>query len=323
MTKYTCEIPVLFIVFNRPEKTELSLKAIAKVKPKKIYISADGPRIGVESDIGKIKKVRDIINNKIDWPCKIYKHFNKDNLGCKNAPITALKWFFTKEEKGIILEDDCLPSVSFFKYCDVLLKKYKNDFQITSISGSNFGYKSDEIYSYSFTTMMNPSGWATWRREINSVDFELSNWKQMKKYKKIFYLLKSNLFNSSSGLDWGWLLHWKEIFDQIANNQFNSCWDYQWIYYQLTKKKLTIFPCENLVKNIGYDEEGTHTKQETEISTLAANNIVFPLSNNKKKKINKLFEEAYLKPKWAFYQRQKKSWHLKHELFKFYKKIFK
>src|SRR5882762_10017668 len=129
--------PVLFLIFNRPETTRRVMEAIRKIRPKKLYIAADGPRPDREDDVDKCREVREIAS-VIDWDCDVTKLFRKENLGCGKGPSSAITWFFEHETEGIILEDDCLPSPSFFSFCAELLERYRYDTRIMEIGGNNF-----------------------------------------------------------------------------------------------------------------------------------------------------------------------------------------
>lgn len=135
MTTYNKCTPILFTIFNRPDTTALVFEKIRKAQPQKLYIAADGPRTKQGKEL--CNKTREIIK-RIDWDCSVKKLFLEDNLGCRKGMIKAITWFFENESEGIILEDDCLPSDSFFSFCSILLEKYRDDDRIGHITGSNF-----------------------------------------------------------------------------------------------------------------------------------------------------------------------------------------
>src|SRR6478736_1770065 len=175
------ETPILFIVFNRPDTTRVVFEAIRKVKPKKLYIAADGIRSKVKSDEENCAKVRAIVND-VDWECDVKTLFHEENLNCGKAPSTAISWLFENEEEGIILEDDCLPSTSFFLFCEELLERYRYDSRVMHIGGNNFlnGWQKDNDYSYYFSRSGHIWGWATWRRAWNKFDFDISLYSKLK-----------------------------------------------------------------------------------------------------------------------------------------------
>ena len=166
---------------------------IRKVAPKNLYLAADGPRQDREGETELCNRVREIISN-IDWPCNVKTLFREKNVGCREAVSEAINWFFGQEEQGIILEDDCLPDVTFFPFCEQLLEKYKDDERVISIGGTNLGYRFPDESSYGFSRFMNMWGWATWRRSAILVDYEMKRWKKMA-WKRLF--LQRKLANNS------------------------------------------------------------------------------------------------------------------------------
>ena len=162
------ETAVLFIVFNRLETTKSVFQAIRKARPQKLYIGGDGARKDKDGEAEKIVAVRKYVMENIDWKCEVKTQFSEKNLGCKYAPASVINWFFKNEEMGIILEYDCLPSQSFFWFCQTLPKKYQDDTRVGDISGTNLlGKYKNGNKSYHFSNFGNNWGWATWRRHGN------------------------------------------------------------------------------------------------------------------------------------------------------------
>ena len=172
---------VLLVIFNRPETTQVVFEAIRKAKPPRLYVAADGPRTEVPSDAKKCKEAREIIN-QVDWDCEVKTLFREKGLGCGLGPSSAFTWFFEHEEDGIILEDDCLPSQSFFWFCEELLERYRHDNRVMHIGGNNFlnGWQKDRDYSYYFSNSGHIWGWATWRRAWKLFDFNISLYEKLK-----------------------------------------------------------------------------------------------------------------------------------------------
>jgi GT2 family glycosyltransferase len=169
------DVPILFIVFNRPESTQLIFDKIRSLKPTTLYISSDGPRVGNETDVANISKVRSVFEG-VDWDCKVHTLYREENLGCGRGPSEGIKWFFSEVEYGIVLEDDCLPTTSFFGFCEQMLKKYKHDKSVFHISGNNWYPESDEIKEdYYFTNHAGMWGWASWADRWSKYDFRLTN----------------------------------------------------------------------------------------------------------------------------------------------------
>ena len=190
MDYYLTQSPVLFIIYNRIDTAKLTFDVIKKVKPSRIYIAADGPKSIKDKENCEASRA---IVNEIDWDCQVKTLFRDVNFGCKNAVSSAINWFFENEEMGIVLEDDCLPSIDFFMFCDQLLLKYKDDNKISIISGCNFQHgKNWGSYSYYFSNLTHVWGWASWRRVWNNYDVDLKNYDTsfaLKSLKEIFWNL--------------------------------------------------------------------------------------------------------------------------------------
>ncbi|MCM8787681.1 MAG: nucleotide-diphospho-sugar transferase [Candidatus Omnitrophica bacterium] len=224
---------------------------IKKVKPDKLFIASDGPRNKMEEEV--VNSVREYVLNNIDWPCKVKTLFRRKNLGCKLAVSQAITWFFDHVEKGIILEDDCLPSQSFFKFCSKLLDRYKNNKNIMMISGSNLLGKVDIKESYFFSQHFAIWGWATWKRAWTLYDVNIRKWPKFKKkngLKKIF----RNYFTRK----------YYEINFDLRKENFGDTWDYQWAFACLYNNGLSITPKLNLVSNIG--SIGHHTNMSSKFN---------------------------------------------------------
>ena len=155
--------PILFIIFNRPDTAKKVFKKIQKIEPKQLFIAADGPRKNKPEDVELCKQTREILNG-INWDCELITLLREENVGCKKGPADAISWFFEHVEEGIILEDDCLPSDSFFPFCEELLEKYRYDTRIMHIGGSIQLPDYENPDSYYFSRLSHVWGWATWKR---------------------------------------------------------------------------------------------------------------------------------------------------------------
>jgi hypothetical protein len=190
------------------------------------------------------------LEQSVDWPCEIYRHYSDINRGCRLGPITAITWFFEHEEEGIILEDDCVPHPDFFTYCATLLASYRNDNRVWCISGNNFlNGRIAHRDSYFFSRYVNCWGWATWRSRWAFFDPHLSSWPLLR---------DSTLFRShfSDPLERRyWKLIWERTF-QCSHTA--TWWDYQWQYALVSNHALSISPNVNLVKNIGFGSDASH-----------------------------------------------------------------
>lgn len=268
----TLNTPILMVIFNRPETTRLVFEEIRKVRPARLYVAADGPRSHVPTDRERSDKAKEIIN-AVDWPCEIKTLFREENLGCGKGVSSAITWFFQHEEKGIILEDDCLPSQSFFWYCEELLDRYRDDNRVMHIGGNNFqaGWKNEKDHSYYFSRNGHIWGWATWRRAWNLYDFEISLYEKVR---------------SLGFFDKFFLNRWEKMyrlrfFDKaIANRGSVTYWAYQWDFCRFIHSGLSIVPVVNLVKNIGFGHDSTHTKNSKSTDAeLPLEDLVFPLQH--------------------------------------------
>jgi hypothetical protein len=264
--------PVLLVIFNRPETTRRVFEAIRAAKPEKLYIAADGPRHDVPGDVEKCNDARKIADD-VDWPCKVETLFRTENLNCGVSPSTAFTWFFEHEEEGIILEDDCLPSQTFFWFCQELLERYRHDTRVMHIGGNNFlnGWQKDSDYSYYFSRCGHIWGWATWRRAWEKFDFSI------KRYRKA----KENHFFHYYFLDRIEKAYRMNKFDKtIKGNGSVDWWDYQWDFARYVNTGLAIVPNKNLVSNLGFGDLATHTTNgKSRQGKLLAEDIEFPLRN--------------------------------------------
>jgi len=246
---YQTTSPVLFIIFNRPDTTRLIFDEIKKARPAKLYIAADGPREDREGENVLCSLSRSIIE-QIDWDCQVSSLYQIKNLGCKNAVASAIDWFFEKEDEGIILEDDCLPANEFFRFCDTLLTKYRYDSRIRHIGGCNLqsGIKRGDA-SYYFSNMTHVWGWASWKRAWIAYDRELSNYNINDVPTQLGKIFSEPLIIET----------WTNIFMQVKNKEVDT-WDYQLTFTNFFNNGLSAMPNVNLITNIGFRQDATHTK---------------------------------------------------------------
>lgn len=248
MIDYKTKSAVLFLIFNRPDTTQVVFEAIRNARPSKFYIAADGPRIDRAQENELCQQTRAIVEN-IDWACEVKTLFRAENLGCKHAISSAIDWFFENEEEGIILEDDCLPSNSFFYFCDTLLEKYRFDTRIRHIAGCNLHI--DKTWGTASTYFANQThvwGWASWRRVWKDYDKDLKNYHEDEVRHQL-----SNIFSDPFVLD-----TWVEIFKNVKSGKIDT-WDYQLAFINYFNNSLSINPNINLISNIGFGEQATHT----------------------------------------------------------------
>lgn len=262
--------PILLITFNRPENTKSVFDKIRTVRPKIFYISCDAPRQNVESDIKKVELVKSIVS-EIDWDCDVHYLFQNENLGCNLGPRSAIDWFFNEVEYGIILEDDCLPSISFFLFCQEILVKYRNDTSVMAVTGTNITTGIDFADDYWFSKYALMWGWATWNRSWALYDPNISDWNSINKIRFLKNLKMGGVF---------FIFTWFSILQKTYKlGSKATWWDYQWIFTCWKNNGLVVAPKVNLIKNIGFSSEATHTKTKVKyLSTLELNELSFPLN---------------------------------------------
>ncbi len=274
--------PILFLIFNRPELTKKVFEQIKTIKPKFLFIAADGPRDSIKGENEKCDQTRSIVN-EINWDCNLQTLFREKNLGCKNAVAGGITWFFENVESGIILEDDCFPDITFFRFCSELLEKYKDDKSIVHIGGTNPVDESLQTNTYYFSKYNRIWGWATWRRAWKYFDPDIEFWGELKKknfHKKNFPFIESII--------------WRKNWDNVYNHKLDT-WDYQWYLCRLINGK-AIAPNTNLVTNIGFNKDATHTKDSKSIlSNLPLGKMNFPLVHPVGKNENKHLDEQWSK----------------------------
>lgn len=270
--QYQCKSPVVLIVFNRPEETSILLKVLREVAPKKLYVISDGPRQGRQEDVRLVEKVRNLIDKEVDWDCDLNKIYANSNL---SGPVRVPSGFdivFSNEEQAIILEDDCIPSVDFFKFCDDLLEKYAKEERIGTICGFNlefnfFGQIIENRHNTSYFFSRYPAswGWATWGRVWRNFDHDLKDYP---------LLLRRGFFNSISK-DRYVRKFWINKFGKFYKKEKNN-WDYKLTYSLLKNGQFSVIPNINLVQNIG-TEGGTNYTKKDYVSKKKSNAISFPL----------------------------------------------
>lgn len=261
--------PILFLIYNRPKITNLVFDKIREIKPKQLFIAADGPLLSKPNEKYLCEQSRAIVK-KIDWDCEVKTLFRENNLGCGKAVSSAISWFFESVEEGIILEDDCLPQNSFFHFCSVMLEKYRYETTVWQIAGTNFLFgerpsKYDADYFFSAHSAI--WGWATWKRVWQNFSLDISNGRS-----HISNVLEKRIANLEMR---NWLLN---MYEAIENKRIDT-WDVQWNYHFHCQNGLCITPISNLIQNIGI--LGSHFTHRTafhympikKISTMDISNL--------------------------------------------------
>ena len=241
--------PVLLIGFNRPDTMQQVFNAVRLAKPRRLYYAVDGPRKGKNED-ELVQQVRDIVK-QVDWLCEVHTLMREDNVGCGFGPANAITWAFENEDRLIVLEDDCVPSQSFFYFCDEMLERYKDDTRVNIISGRSHWHGSHffKKYDYLFTHYAHTWGWATWKRAWDQFDIYMSDVSDFLEDGGAVNILPTKALGGKVNSNL------KKKRETIAQEVTHS-WDTQWSYTRL-KMGLGIVPAHNLIHNIG--DIGTHS----------------------------------------------------------------
>lgn len=264
---------ILFLIFRRPDTTAQVFEAIRQARPSRLYVAADGPREGREGEAERCAEARRIATD-IDWPCEVKTLFRDGNLGCRVGVSTAIDWFFEHEDEGIILEDDCVPSPSFFPYCAELLARYRTEERIMAICGSSFADPGPSYRgSYYFSYYADMWGWATWRRAWRFYDRDLTRWPDFKSRRGLKAVAEGRRWCED---------YWTMIFDGSKDERYDS-WGYRWIFTVVEQGGMACYPIRNLISNVGFGAHATHTTVGDTCAPLLANrpyeNLQWPLSH--------------------------------------------
>jgi hypothetical protein len=246
MTQSVSCAPVLFLVFNRPERTREVFSAIRAARPSRLFVAADGPRPDRLGEAERCAAVR-AIATAVDWPCEVYTLLRDANLGSGRAVSEAITWFFSQVPEGIVLEDDCRPDLSFFSFCSTLLERYRSDWRVFKIAGTNpLGYwPGFEGSSYFYSSYGYSWGWASWGNRWATFDLKLSDWPSFE--------------HSSHARHYPFSRQRNQGFRASQTNLIDA-WDYQWHFAISRNHGLVVVPTVNLIRNIGFEPEATHTR---------------------------------------------------------------
>jgi hypothetical protein len=255
----SADTPLLLIAWRRPHTLRQVIDAIRPVAPTRLFVACDGPNPERPGEAEKVAATRRVIEQEIDWPCQIERLYSDVNQGCRLGVSRAITWFFEQVEEGLILEDDCVPHPDFFPYCTTLLERYRHDTRVWCISGTNFQngqWRGDG--SYYFSRYNHCWGWASWRRCWQHYDAELSQWPTLRDSG----LLKT-IFE-----DFTERQYWSSIWQRLMDENRPDSWAYRWTFTCLASGGLTALPNSNLVSNVGFGPDGTHTTRIAD-STIA------------------------------------------------------
>ena len=277
------EIPVLYIIFNRLDTVQRSFESIRQARPAKLYLAADGPRKDHEGEQERCEEVRRWVLAHIDWDCEVFQRFQETNVGCGHHPADAITWLFENEDRGVILEDDCVASPSFFPFVEEMLKRYENDETISIVCGSNFD-KTHRCQAkeadYFFSKISYTWGWATWKRNWEDYDYTMQAWGKTNKSRMLKWLFDEPEYQE----------YWRYIFDTTWKTQPQDIWDYQFFFSCYRKRQMSVVPNVNLISNIGDGTDATHTVQSDGKLGIEVGELTFPLRHPEKKRRNELYD---------------------------------
>lgn len=266
MSDWKLNTPVAMIIFNRPESTVKVFKEIAKAKPPTLLIIADGARLERAGEKEKCEQARAIVN-QIDWDCELHTNFADQNLGCKLRVASGIDWIFEQVEEAIILEDDCLPDPTFFRFCEEMLERYRHNERVGMVSGGNLQFgRVRGAGSYYFSQYTHIWGWATWRRAWAHYDRDIKLWPAFRDEQWL-----ETFFKKSDEQ-----LYWKNSFQAVYEGKLDT-WDCSWTLASLIHGMLQVVPNVNLISNIGFGPDATHTHVEGVHANMPTIPIQFPL----------------------------------------------
>lgn len=239
------DIAVLMLFFNRPDSLRVVFEQVRKARPTRLFLFQDGPRN--KKDLPAIMACREVVA-EIDWDCDVHRNYQEQNLGCMTAGFTSHRWAFSLADKCIVLEDDVVPTVSFFRFCKEMLDRYEHDERITMVAGYNMDEVTPNVPNdYFFTSAFSIWGWASWSRVVNQWDEHytfmddkydmqlLRNLIKRRKIKKDF--IRTCQLHRSSGVPQFETIFW-------ASMLFNS--------------GLSVMPVKNMISNVGATDESAH-----------------------------------------------------------------
>ena len=268
MAHYNLRTPVALLIFNRPDTTERVFNAVAKARPSKLLVVADGPRDSRPGEAARCEQTRAIIK-RVDWDCEVITNFADRNMGCKLRVSSGIDWIFEQVEEAIILEDDCLPDPSFFRFCDEMLERYRDNERVGMVSGGNLQFgRHRGTGSYYFSKYTHIWGWASWRRAWKHYDRDITQWPEFKAQG-----LLEQMFATP-----GEQAYWQNSFQWVHEGSLDT-WDVSWTFTALTHGLLQVVPNVNLISNIGFGVGATHTHVVGVHANLPTQAIEFPLQH--------------------------------------------
>lgn len=256
---------VLLLAFRRPEPTARVVAAIRDARPQRLWVALDGPRPEVAGEADLVAETRAVIARAIDWPCEVRWRERPQNLGCRRGVVDAIDWFLGEAGEGIILEDDCVPHPDLFRYCAELLDRYRDDERVWCVSGDNSARITlAGTASYGFVGSPQIWGWATWARAWAHYDRDLEAWAAVRGTPAVRRLLPDPIEREVT----------VRLLDRLRDEGEPDTWDYQWLASCLMGGGLCAVPRTNLVTNVGFGPDATHTRERNRRAEVAAGPIL-------------------------------------------------
>jgi hypothetical protein len=280
-TRVGLDTPVVLLVFNRPDFTEIVFRAIAQARPKRLFVFADGPRNSQEAAL--CAETRAVI--KVDWPCDLTMEVAEVNLGCRERVASGIDKAFADVETAIILEDDCVPDPTFFRFCEEMLDRYRDDERVMSVTGANYLGRRTRRWrrpSYTFSHFGSPWGWASWRRAWERFDVTMQAWKHPTTKPWLQDVLQNDELYQFQA----------RRFDIIYGN--GHSWDVAWLFTKLLEAGLTIVPEVNLIRNIGC-QGGNSIPASHPIANMPTSPMAFPLRHPSAVAVDRAYDRNYVR----------------------------
>ncbi len=257
------DVPIAFVIFNRPESTRQSFARIRAAAPATLFLVSDGPRrdrLGEAELVAQSRRIAEAV----DWPCDVHRIYADTNMGCGRRISTAISEAFEHVDRLIVIEDDCVADASFFPFCDQVLDRFGSDERIMAISGNNFqrGHVRGDG-SYYFSKYPHCWGWATWRRAWQHFDLKIPDWPAFRDQGGL-----SSWCTSRRELD-----YWTKMFDKVYAGESHS-WAFPWTLATWMNSGMTVLPQVNLVTNIGFGADATHTRKRSRCASLPIESLV-------------------------------------------------
>jgi hypothetical protein len=251
------DIPIVFVIFNRPDTTAISFAQIRRLRPLRLFIVADGPRADRLGEADQVARTRDVAM-AVDWPCQVTSIFADENMGCGRRVSTGISAAMESVDRLIVLEDDCIADASFFSYSAEMLTRYADDQRVMAVSGNNHQLgRRHSAASYYFSKYPHCWGWATWRRAWKHFDLRVPAWPAFRDAGGLAAICDSDAEQE----------YWTEIFDKVHAGRSKS-WAFPWVLACWMQHGLTVLPEVNLVSNIGFGDDATHTHRKTKVAGL-------------------------------------------------------